>query len=203
MRALRQILLVLVALPVMNGKTHTVTAGGVPDTSGVLRLLNRGGGHACPVDGQILATGHQLESWQPFRWSDGKGNEGIADPERTDKCADLGSLKLRSGSVNYYERATKAPVVGDRLWLLGFDTSSKSKAFAPRVVDAKVVRVIAGHLFLDDFGKPGSSGSCVFNESGEVVGINSGGNHLDGDVAIVGRVVGIYGDWLSSCTEAQ
>jgi S1-C subfamily serine protease len=42
-------------------------------------------------------------------------------------------------------------------------------------------------------GKPGSSGSCVVNEWGEVVAINMGGYSTDdGDEA--GLAIGVWGD---------
>jgi hypothetical protein len=58
-----------------------------------------------------------------------------------------------------------------------------------------VIRVRNGHVIYFPPGVPGTSGSCVLNEAGEVVAINTFGRDLD-DQSVVGGGVGVWGDLL-------
>lgn len=183
--------------------------GGRPDTSGILRLMGRfGAAHACPLAADLILTnGHVVDPRPfdpdvptlPYRYSDGAGNAGVVAPVSTERCADLAVMAVRpGGTVKPYPRASVAPEPGDHVWFIGYDWSSKNKAFAEKVIDAKVLRVVAGHLILDEAGDPGSSGSCVLNAKGEVVAINSFGKQVGVGEEVEG-VVGVWGDWLESC----
>ena len=61
------------------------------------------------------------------------------------------------------------------------------------VIEAKVVRIVALHVLFVPSGQPGSSGSCVVNEAGEVVAINEGGYTAD-DGGDAGLAVGVWGN---------
>jgi hypothetical protein len=93
---------------------------------------------------------------------------------------------------HYLPLAATAPKAGDRIWLLGFDWSNRKNAMADDVIEAKVLRVVALHVIFSPTGQPGSSGSCVVNESGEVIAINEGSYELD-DKAEAGLAVGVWG----------
>lgn len=182
--------------------------GGRPDTSGILRFVGRFNlAHGCPVGDVVLTAAHVIDPRPfepdvpllPYRYSDGAGNAGVVAPVSTERCADLGVMAVRPGSVvRPYPRAAAEPRPGDRVWYVGYDWSGKKRAFAEKVYHAEVIRVVAGHLVLDEAGDVGSSGSCVLNQAGEVVAINTWGRQVGMGDEVEG-VVGIWGDWLGSC----
>jgi hypothetical protein len=64
--------------------------------------------------------------------------------------------------------------------------------FQPRIIRAKVLRVVAGHVVYEPGGQPGSSGSCVLNAQGQLVAINA----FSGMDASSGAGVGVWeGIW--------
>lgn len=195
----------------LGGKTRIEDAK--PDTAGVLSLLGRwGAAHACPIvtpsgcNAIVLTAAHVVDPRPfddvpllPYRYSDGYGSSGVLEPVATERCADLATMRLGPGAdVRPYRRAALAPEAGGHVWFVGYEWSSKSKAFSARTIRAKVVRVVAGHLVLDPAGEAGSSGSCVLNQAGEVVGINVWGRSLRSGEE-VGGAVGIWGSWLEAC----
>lgn len=167
-------------------------------TEGSLRLVGRfGAGHACPIEPRVaLTNGHMVDprpfdvsvALVPLAWSDGTGASGFLAPLRgpegrvlegaVERARDLARVEpLAAGDVfpHPLRLAQLAPVAGDRVWLLGFDWGSSKSAMADDVIEARVTRVVALHVMFRPAGKPGSSGSCVVNEAGEVVAINEGG----------------------------
>lgn len=177
-----------------------------PDTSRVLRLVGRWSvAHACPVwPDTILTAAHVIEARPldlsvpiPYRYQDYSGHWGVVVPTKAERCSDLGFMSVKGTELGWYVRSDKEPQAGEKVWLVGYDWSSKGKAFTEKLVEAKVVRVIAGHLLLDKSGEPGSSGSCVFNGRNEVVAINAAGLPIGGSEA--GWVVGVWGEWIGVC----
>lgn len=179
-----------------------------------LRLLGRwSGAHACPLEPRYALTNAHVVDIRPFdqdippfpyAYSDGAGNAGFLVPT-TDKDGrvtglergrDLASVEpLREGQVfaNPLPVAREAPKVGDRVYLLGYSWKSKKSLLDDDVIEAKVTRVVALHLGFYPSGQPGSSGSCLVNEAGEVVAINEGAFSTD-DGDEVGLAIGVWGD---------
>lgn len=181
---------------------------------GSLRLLGRwSGAHACPLEPRYaLTNGHVVDLRPfdadvppfPFAYSDGLGNAGFLVPTtgedgRTtglERARDLASVEpLRKGDV--FARplpvAANPPQAGDRVYLLGFSWKNKKTLLDDDVIEAKVTRVVALHVAFFPSGQPGSSGSCIVNEAGEVVAINEGGYPTD-DGEEVGIGVGVWGN---------
>jgi S1-C subfamily serine protease len=175
-----------------------------PDTRAILRLQGRAGGaHGCPVavgDEQIVLTNAHVadrSGWTPYRFSNLYGEEGILTPSGVNQAADIAVMKASKTLAHYYRVASGPPAVGERVRYIGYNQSSRKTAYSERTFDHVVVRVFAGHLILDKPGKPGSSGSCVLNQAGEVVAINAWGQEMEsGD--LVGGVVGVWGEWLEA-----
>lgn len=213
MRLRRVLALVLLALPVMNGcgpvamGMNTAMLEQDPvDTSRILRLMGRySAAHACPMTDMVLTCAHVADVRPfdpgvkplPYRYQDGRGHEGILAPVFTEACSDLARMEVHSGEIVPYERASEPPKPGDRVTLLGYDWSSRNKVFAEKRVDAKVLRVVAGTVVMDQAGEDGSSGSCVLDQYNRVVAINCAGIGIGLDEA--GIAVGVYGHWASSC----
>jgi S1-C subfamily serine protease len=174
------------------------------DTRAILRLQGRtSGAHACPVmvgDEQFVLTNAHVtdrDGWVPYRYSNAYGEEGVLSAVSVNQAADIAVMRASKTLGNYYRVASKAPAIGERVRYIGYARSSRKAAYAEETFDRVVVRVVAGHLIVDKPGKPGSSGSCVLNEGGEVVAINARGEELDnGD--LIGGLVGVWGDWLET-----
>lgn len=180
------------------------------DTTGIFRLHGRyARAHACPVvfrgELYVLTNAHVTALWNrwdlyPYRYSNGAGEEGVIDPLRVDRASDLAVVKPSSMPTHWYRVAEQAPKVGDKVRLIGFDTRNHKTAYAEKVFDTTVARVVAGHLILSDAGTRGSSGSCVLNERGEVVAVNARGEPMENGRE-VGGVVGVWGEWLDRLRE--
>jgi len=169
---------------------------------GVMRLVGRYGfGHACPCDGLILTAAHVAHPIytkgpayknEPIEhaWSDSRGGWGFVSSRYLQLGRDLGFVHPRSGTPAYYTHAMLAPQVGDTVYWSEYDFSCAEKILAPITREGAVVRLVAGHIVVDHMPVAGASGSCVFNESGEVVAIVAWGHRLG--VAIM---VSVYGPW--------
>ena len=175
----------------------------IVDTEGVLVVAMRFGfAHACPIeDGSIaLTAGHVVDSkpfdddasLYPSRWSS-EGHSGIFVPIRAMRSSDLASVQPASGKFPHpYPLAKTAPETGSRVWIVGFDYSSKSRALGRKVYSARVLRIEGDVLILDTDAKPGSSGSCVLNDASEVVGIVSFGFSALDDSSTVTGAPGVW-----------
>lgn len=174
-----------------------------PDMDGVLRVIGRfSTAHACPFgDGQYALTAAHVIDPRPFdlnvpayavRWSDGDGHSGVAEPVVVFRSSDLAVLERedRKPFARSYPIAQKPPLAGDRIFVLAYDQESKGTALAPNLIEGKVLRVVADNLILDENSNPGSSGGCVLNERGEIVGIVAWGRQMpDG---VIGITVGVW-----------
>lgn len=189
-----------------------------------LRLVGRfSAGHACPIEPRVaLTNGHVMDPRPfdasvplvPYAWSDGNGASGFLAPirdaeghvlegavERARDLARVEPLSPRDVFPNPLHLADRAPAPGDRVWLLGYDWRNRGRAMADDVIEARVTRVVALHVIFTPSGKPGSSGSCLVNDAGEVVAINEGGYETE-DKEEAGLAVGVWGA-LSRIPEAQ
>lgn len=173
---------------------------------GSLRLVGRfAAGHACPIEPRVALTNGHVVDMRPFdptvkpypyAWSDGTGASGFLVPYELENARDLARVQpLREGDVfpHPLRVAQNPPQAGDRVWLLGFDWANRKRAMADDVIEARVTRVVALHVMFTPSGQPGSSGSCLLNDAGEVVGVNEGG--YDTDVhEVAGLAVGVWGN---------
>lgn len=154
----------------------------------------------------ILTNGHVVDPRPldtnapalPVCWSDERGNEGLASPIWIDRYRDLAILEVRRGLPGtVFPLATERPATGAPTWTLGYDFSSRSRALAPRVVHADIVRTVAGLVVLDRSADEGSSGGCVLDADGHALALSSwaiGVGYKDGER--VSAAVGLWGDWL-------
>ena len=176
-----------------------------PDTSAVLRLGagNHRLAHGCPLGERIALTnahvvltsrefaraGNFDDPAQLFLWATrDEAYTGKTGRVQVDQYRDLAWIESTTGPFpHYYPVASEPPAVGARLLFVGFDFRGRRVAYSERPLIATMIRLSLGRLiYRIDEGVPGSSGSCVFNERGEVVGINSAYNELEN-----GEIVGI------------
>lgn len=172
-----------------------------PDLSGMLKLTSGDSiAHACPIAmDKALTNQHVMSGASRFIWgvSDGEEFHGLVEVDRSEDFRDL--TYIRPVTVTrfpkWYSIAKAAPKIGDKVFFMGYDWSKQKNAFGPYEFDAKVTRILNGQLVFEPAGKPGSSGSCILNEAGEVVAINQGGKATE-DEKLSGIGVGVWGDWL-------
>lgn len=172
---------------------------GEPDLSGVLSLMGRESmAHACPISATQALTNVHVVQDAPYIW-EAAGHYGLLGAEATtirDRFRDLAVVEAwHTQFPRWYVVSQTPPQVGDYVYFLGFDFTKKDKAFAPRAFKARILRIRNAHLILTPPGVPGTSGSCVLNEQGEVVAINQGGKELD-DKTVVGVAVGVWAPLL-------
>lgn len=175
-----------------------------PSLSGVVRLIGKGViAHACPITGGLLVTNAHVarEVWT-LRWSDGSGNEGVAKLLATMDDADLAVFRVTRGKVDHEYEIGPRPAPGDRAYVRGYRSDGRKNVLAERYVATRVSRLEAGHVVFEDDAKPGSSGSCVFNERGEVFAINAAGLGTGVQNEQAGLAVGIWGEWAEELRTA-
>lgn len=176
-------------------------------TRGTIRLVGRhSAGHACVISPRLaLTNGHIVDPRPfdkevpllPYLFSDDDGGEGVVTPipDRLEQSRDLAAvepMREEDEFKHYLPVAKERPKPGDRIWLLGYSWDSKKTAMADDPIEAKVTRIVALHINFYPSGVGGSSGSCVVNDAGEVVGINEGGWPTD-DSGMAGSAVGVWG----------
>jgi hypothetical protein len=179
----------------------TVAKPQVPNTDAVVQLAGRYlvGAAACPVTPTFALTADHVISVQlgdrgiqpPVQWEDGLGNAGTANPIDRFPSVDLAgyggdfTLTVPVGA--------EPPKKGDRVFWVEFSWESEDSAFERVVRSGVVTRVVAHHIiFKNRAPVPGASGSCLFNEKGEVIGIISLKVAI-GWTGSVGRAVGVWG----------
>jgi len=149
------------------------------DLHGVMSLLAvESIGHACPVNGRVYTAKHNVYNYRApeskqetrgFAWEDGHGNKGIAHTLFWSSYFDLAMLITPEGEPEFYERGEN-PESGSTVRWVEY-SRVKEEAFNQEIGKAKVIHSIAGYIFLDELPTPGSSGSCLIDESGKAIGV--------------------------------
>ncbi len=195
-------------------KPPDIKGGGM---DGIMRLSGRFGlCTACavahePTEKQPWTTmavtaGHCVDM-RPFdesvgffgaQWSDGDGHSGLAIPYKADSWRDVAYL-TNNGDEEFphvYKIAEEAPKPGDVLHAIGPDFRDKKRALGDREYAPVTIRLRANHIAMDENTGPGSSGGCVLNDKGEVVGVVSAYFETDSP-GTFGYAVGLWGNLLT------
>jgi hypothetical protein len=193
-------------MAVLFGSTAAISDNPEIDMNGVLHLMGRHNiGHACPIDENVaLTAAHVTDSrwWDDtplsaFRYSNDNGQSGIALPAGVHSEVDLGWIKVGPDPVTFYEVSNIPPVEDDKIFWVEYNTKKEKNAFETERRESRVLRVVAGHIYMKDPPKSGASGGCLFNESGKVVGIVTSGWYVGFTrEPNVGGAVGVWGKWL-------
>ncbi len=80
---------------------------------------------------------------------------------------------------------------GEKVHWYEYNFGSTKDFFAERRQKAKVLRVVADHIVFDKGPKGGASGSCLLNESNQVVGIVIWGMQVQGSSRRVGVAISL------------
>lgn len=205
---MRKMLLPLLMLTVGCGGVRGIKAPEIqgPDTKAVLRVSTGFGfAHACPVaEGTYAYTARHVIQRPPYgntetlnlQWSDGNGNWGLASSKVEDisSARDLAVIRpYKKPFPGSYVVASEAPAVGAKLTILGYNYESAESFLDDKVVTAKFYREVAGLMVLSKSADQGSSGGCVLNEQGELVGIAVWGPQAR-NTETVGIMLALWGD---------
>lgn len=193
--------------PAPTGSVSVAMPG--TDLGGVLSLIGeKNMAQACPVSAdRALTNGHVAKEEPvlggepvplPYIW-ESMGQVGLLGSRETtawDRFRDLAYVQAyHSTFPRWYPIAKEAPKPGDRVRFIGWDFRKRKDAYGPREFAATVIRVRNAHVIFTPPGVPGTSGSCVLNDRGEVVAINAFGKDLD-DTNTVGGAIGVWGNLL-------
>ena len=182
-----------------------------PDMSGVLSVSGRSLlAHVCPISPTLALTAEHVSGWHSMidYWGraytvalllDLDGRPVTLMEVNSDMRRDLSVVEivLPEGTTfsKWYDIAKEVPEVGDPLWLMGYDEPA---AWAQETVAVTYRGSVAGRMLYDLSGGPGSSGSCILNAAGEVVGINT---HSTGVVGVRGVGQLVAGPWANIATQ--
>jgi hypothetical protein len=131
----------------------------------------------------------------PFRASSSVEGDVKINSQGVSYAADLAVVAPVGADLRFYFPLAKAaPSPGDTVYWVGYDWRVRKDMYRERVFSGKVLRVVAGNIVIDTETTKGSSGSCVLDVSGRVVGIIAWGFSGDeaGEITVA---VGTYGLW--------
>lgn len=181
----------LVLAIVLSGCAHRAMLSmepAPPDTSHSLILAGYDGiAHACPIGPKVALTAYHVAMGRmtsrfgepgPSKYaaSAEDGFTGFASVLSASDTMDLAIVRLEAiveAPGAFYAISENSPRPGESVYFLDFKRK-KWLAFQEKLIRAQVVTVLPRHLILSDFPQGGASGGCVWNSSGEVVGIISG-----------------------------
>ncbi len=174
------------------------------DTRHTVRIFSAYGfASACAVGSYIYTAQHVMapfggipflhDKMVSYTWSDEAGREGRLSPVGVSPYRDLGILEPAFGDTPVYQRvALVPPPIGETVHWIQYNKEDNENLdfFAPVPKFGVVVRSsIAGHITFDELPSGGASGTCLFNEADEVVGIVTWG------LSETGLAVLLTGPW--------
>lgn len=166
-------------------------SGSVAPHSLPVTIGGQGSGQVCPVGPNTALTARHVafekvglfpNELAPVlgRWADvGQLEGGVITGRTFILSLDIARATSDNPFPFFYEVSGTLPKIGDVVYIDGYDWN---KAGKPVHMKVKIVGIAPGVMYTDKTPGPGSSGSCVFNEAGQVVGINFGSMSGDGPV---------------------
>lgn len=175
-----------------------------PDLSKVVAVVGQSSvAHACPIGPELLLTAAHVVQDKGLVGAEAKAYRaenaewaGFVDAEMASDYEDAGFLRADTRLPSWYEFALAPPKVGERLWWVGYDWRKREQAFQRRVFSGRVVTLVAGNIVFDTETPNGSSGSCVLNAAGQVVGVISWGKSME-DTKDAAVAVGMWPPWFT------
>jgi hypothetical protein len=174
-----------------------------PDLTRILRLTGRWSmASGCPITPSVVATNQHVVSMLPssdidnipyITSSDSDPTPNLFVPVVGLKYADI-AFGVLDRDVKPYPISKAAPVAGERVWWTGYDFRKGDTFMDTRVFSGHVIRIVGGLLVIDGETVQGTSGSCILDAHGEVVGIVSWLTASEDDKRDMTVGVALYGD---------
>lgn len=144
------------------------------DLSIAVSTQDGGLAHACFVNGRMITAHHVVYDERTgqhvqLAWSDDFGNEGFAAIEGEYPALDLVTLQFTGQPAKSFPAGKVQR--GDKVYWFEYDFRTRANALRARLRTAKVLRIVAHQIVLDNPPVAGGSGSCLFSYRKEVVGI--------------------------------
>lgn len=204
---------VLTTVAVVAAVVAVASAGqdATPDVTRIIALSGRFSvAQSCPIAPYLAVTNGHVVDPQPFDpqapllpyYGQSGVWAGMLRPRTTVWVSDVALLSPAPELPSWYTIAKVEPRAGEKMWWVGYDWRNKDRAFAQRIFTGKVLRSVAGALIIDGETAQGSSGSCVLNASGEVVGIIEGLMGLDNSSSVT-MVSALFPPWFKMPTEEE
>ena len=146
-----------------------------------------GSGHACPTEEAIYTARHVVEKGPLSSPYGGTTTLWI------DNTRDIAAISVGQPTLRF--RVVKSVQEQEKVHWYEFNFTNKKKMFVQEKQEARVLRSVSGHIIFDKGPVSGSSGSCLLNESNEVVGIVVWHFPVKGTEKTVGVAIDITGVW--------
>lgn len=179
------------------------------DTRGFTKLFFYDGiAQGCPVGPNVLLTARHVAVREngittpqniAATWSTKDGTTGSAWGVDYDYRRDVAIMHTDVPLPFVYKVAEKAPQVGERIIMAGYEYRTGLEKLAERTIETEIIRIVANTLILKEPPVNGFSGSCVLDFKSEVVGILTAAiGTEDGAVGVAPVVAGTWADvgWI-------
>ena len=162
-------------------------------------------GHGCAVNGFTITNAHMVDprevnDFSPpskirfrYQWQTGETGRGFST--LVSSQADLAVVALDSDPPNGYAPLAPRPFVGDMIYWTEYDFSKRKHIMQERERKGKIMRIVAGYVYLEENITRGASGGCAWNERGEVIGLMTFGITTE-DMKSTAGVTGLWGKWF-------
>ena len=135
-------------------------------------------GHGCPVRDDLFVTARHIvqPSFKEINyvtWGTVNNEQwGAASIFKASLSQDLVLMRIIDQKLQrWYPIGNPIPHQRHYGWEFTFDTDNPSDTFRRKLRSSMWLREFAGNIVLNEPATPGASGSCLFNELGQAVGI--------------------------------
>ena len=163
-----------------------------PQPAQVMSLIGRFGlAHACPVNDHIVTAAHvatiiprgsmsQYSASYVYQQGERTGLITMDTSHAPSRFVDIAWMRLEQGDSPVFNKRAAGLQVDDAVHWYEYEYGAGQAMLRLVRRDSIVTQMIAGHLVTEESPEHGASGGCIFNESGEVVGIVSFGLAQEG-----------------------